>query len=158
MDYDKDFRPIDLAAESITTQDNKVWTIKLLPGWKFHNGEPVTADSYINAWNAGAWGPNAHDGNNFFAKIAGYDAMNPRDGKTAPTAKKLTGLRKVDDLTFEVELSRSVRELQVHAGLYGVLSVAQGGVRRPCEQPDRSGLPGGTDRTGRLQDEGQLAA
>jgi oligopeptide transport system substrate-binding protein len=105
VDYDKDFRPIDLAAESITTQDNKVWTIKLLPGWKFHNGEPVISDSYIDAWNAGAWGPNAHDGNNFYAKIAGYDAMNPRDGKAAPTAKKLTGLRKVDDLTFEVELS-----------------------------------------------------
>ncbi len=105
VDYDKDFRPIDLAAESITTEDNKVWTIKLLPGWTFHNGEPVIADSYIDAWNAGAWGPNAHDGNNFFAKIAGYDAMNPRDGKTAPSAKKLTGLRKVDDLTFEVELS-----------------------------------------------------
>jgi peptide/nickel transport system substrate-binding protein/oligopeptide transport system substrate-binding protein len=105
VDYDKDFKPFELAAESITTQDNKVWTIKLLPGWKFHNGEPVIADSYIDAWNAGAWGPNAHDGNNFYAKIAGYDAMNPRDGKTAPSAKKLTGLRKVDDLTFEVELS-----------------------------------------------------
>jgi ABC-type oligopeptide transport system substrate-binding subunit len=106
VDYDKDFRPIEEAAESITTTDNKLWTIRLKAGWTFHNGEPVTSDSYINAWNAGAWGPNAHDGNYHFTKIAGFEAMNPRDAKIAPSAKKLTGLRKIDDLTFEVELSK----------------------------------------------------
>ncbi len=105
VDYDAQFRPIELAAESITSTDNKVWTIKLRPNWTFHNGEPVTADSYINAWNAGAWGPNAHDGNYFFTKIAGYDAMNPRDAKTEPSAKKLVGLVKRDELTFDVTLS-----------------------------------------------------
>jgi peptide/nickel transport system substrate-binding protein/oligopeptide transport system substrate-binding protein len=105
VDYDDEFRPRELAAESITTADNTVWTIKLRPGWTFHNGEPVTADSYINAWNAGAWGPNAHDGNYFFDKIQGYADLNPRDAKTAPRAKKLTGLVRKDDLTFDVTLS-----------------------------------------------------
>lgn len=103
--YDSAFRPIEIAAESISSQDNRVWTVKLRAGWRFHNGEPVTADSYINAWNAGAWGPNAHDGNYFFDKIQGYADMNPRDGKSAPKARKLTGLAKKDDLTFEVTLS-----------------------------------------------------
>jgi oligopeptide transport system substrate-binding protein len=102
--YDASFRPYEVAAESITSSDNKVWTIKLRSGWTFHNGEPVTADSYINAWNAGAWGPNAHDGNAFFEKIEGYADLNPRDAKKAPTAKKLKGLSKVDDLTFQVTL------------------------------------------------------
>jgi oligopeptide transport system substrate-binding protein len=105
VDYDAQMRPVELAAESITTVDNKVWIIRLRPGWTFHNGEPVTAESYIDAWNAGAWGPNAHDSNNHFSKIAGYDALNPRDARTAPSAKKLTGLVKGDDLTFEVTLS-----------------------------------------------------
>lgn len=104
VEYDEDFRPYEMAAESITTEDNKVWTIKLRPGWTFHNGEPVTADAYINAWNAGAWGPNAHDGNYFFSKIEGYDALNPADAATTPTAKKLTGLAKLDELTFQVTL------------------------------------------------------
>src|SRR5690606_34490203 len=98
VDYDDGFRPVELAAESITSDDNRVWTIRLQPGWTFHNGEPVTADSYINAWNAGAWGPNAHDGNYFFEKILGYDDLNPRDARAEPKAKKLAGLRKVDDL------------------------------------------------------------
>ena len=105
VDYDADFRPVEVAAESVTTTDNRTWTIRLLPGWTFHNGEPVTADAYINAWNAGAWGPNAHDGNYFFEKIEGYADLNPRDATVEPTAKKLRGLRKIDDLTFEVTLS-----------------------------------------------------
>lgn len=105
VDYDEDFRPVELAAESITSDDNQTWTIRLRPGWTFHNGEPVTADAYINAWNAGAWGPNAHDGNYFFEKIQGYAALNPRDAGSEPTAKKLTGLVKRDGLTFDVTLS-----------------------------------------------------
>src|SRR5262245_9596677 len=103
VDFDEDFRPVMDAAESITTTDNKVWTIKIRDGWTFHNGEKVTADSYINAWNAGAYGPNAQRLNFFYEKIAGYDELNPKEGKT-PTVKKLTGLVKKDDVTFEVTL------------------------------------------------------
>lgn len=104
VEYDDEHRPYELAAESITTTDNKVWTIKLRPGWTFHNGEPVTSDSYINAWNAGAWGPNAHDGNYHFDKIAGYPDLNPTTANTTPKARKMSGLVKKDDLTFEVTL------------------------------------------------------
>jgi peptide/nickel transport system substrate-binding protein/oligopeptide transport system substrate-binding protein len=104
VEWDDKWVPRELAAESITSPDNKVWTIKLRAGWTFHNGEPVTADSYINAWNAGAWGPNAHDANYFFSKIEGYGELNPLDAKQAPTVKKLRGLKKKDELTFEVTL------------------------------------------------------
>ncbi len=106
VEYDAQYKPVELAAESITTADNRVWTVKLKPGWTFHNGEPVTADSYINAWNAGAYGPNAHDGNYFFDKIVGFKDLNPTDAKVVPKAKKLAGLVKKDDLTFEVTLAQ----------------------------------------------------
>ena len=33
----------DGAAESVTSSDNVHWTIKLKPGWTFHDGTPVTA-------------------------------------------------------------------------------------------------------------------
>lgn len=105
VDYDEQFRPYEVAAESITSADNQTWTIKLRPGWTFHNGEPVTSDSYINAWNAGAWGPNAHDGNYFYDKIAGFADLNPTDSRTAPKTRKLAGLTKRDDLTFDVRLT-----------------------------------------------------
>jgi peptide/nickel transport system substrate-binding protein/oligopeptide transport system substrate-binding protein len=105
VEYDDDYEPFEVAAESITTSDNQVWTIRLRPGWRFHNGEPVTADSYINAWNAGAYGPNAHDGNYFFEKIVGYRDLNPTSAREAPTARKLSGLVEKDDLTIEVTLA-----------------------------------------------------
>jgi len=104
VEYDAQFRPYEVAAASITTTDNRVWTIALQPGWTFHNGEPVTADSYLNAWNAGAYGPNAHDGNYFYDKIEGYADLNPIDASQPPAAKKLSGVTKRDDLTFEVTL------------------------------------------------------
>ncbi|MEJ0098374.1 MAG: ABC transporter substrate-binding protein [Pseudomonadota bacterium] len=104
VEWNDKFVPEEIAAESVTSPDNKVWTIKLKAGWKFHNGEPVTADSYIDAWNAGAWGPNAHDGNNLFSKFDGYDEMNPADAKQVPKVRKLKGLVKVDELTFVVTL------------------------------------------------------
>ena len=63
------------------------------------------ADAYVNAWNAGAYGPNAHDGNYFFEKIEGYADLNPANARQAPTAKKLSGLVTKDDLTFEVTLT-----------------------------------------------------
>lgn len=93
------------AAESIeASEGNKVWTIKLKDGYTFHNGEKVTADSYINSWNYGAYGPNAQDLNSYYNKIDGYAALNPTDGST-PATDRMSGLEKVDDLTIKVTLA-----------------------------------------------------
>lgn len=114
VDFDKDNKPVMAAAESITSSDRKVWTIKLKPGWKFHNGEPVIADSYIDAWNHGAYGPNGMENNYFWGdllNVEGYADLNPadpdKDGPEkppTPTTNKMTGLKKVDDTTFTVAL------------------------------------------------------
>ncbi len=88
-------------AKSITSEDSQHWTVKLKKGWKFENGEPVDADAYIRAWNYGAYGPNAARANFFFERIKGYDAMNSKH----PTAKKLSGLKKVNDYEFTIDLT-----------------------------------------------------
>src|SRR5690606_32060981 len=57
-----------------------------------------------------AYGPNAQENSYFFARIDGYAALN-QPAQTAtkadqqPAANKLSGLRKVDELTFTVKLS-----------------------------------------------------
>ncbi|MDR2379085.1 MAG: ABC transporter substrate-binding protein [Bifidobacteriaceae bacterium] len=93
-------------AESIDSSDGITWTVKLRDGWTFHNGEKVTADSYINAWNHAAYGPNAWINNFELAPIAGYAEMQGE----APAAEALSGLSKVDDTTFTVELSVADRQ------------------------------------------------
>lgn len=113
VDFDAENNPVLVAAESIESTDNKVWTVKLKDGYTFHNGEKVTADSYINAWNHGAYGPNGNGGSYFFERIQGYDDLQATDpdGEEGPQkapepkAKTMSGLAKVDDLTFTVTLS-----------------------------------------------------
>jgi|HigsolmetaAR206D_1030411.scaffolds.fasta_scaffold03218_5 peptide/nickel transport system substrate-binding protein/oligopeptide transport system substrate-binding protein len=121
--FDAQNKPYEVAAESITSSDNTVWTVRLRDGFTFHNGEKVTADSYIDAWNYGAYGPNGQGNNYFFEKIAGYadmqavdpDGDGPRRAQK-PKATTLRGLRKVDDLTFTVTLSKPYSEFKAVLG------------------------------------------
>jgi ABC-type oligopeptide transport system substrate-binding subunit len=102
--FDPGGRPVMAAAESITSSDRKVWTITLKSGWTFHNGESVTSDNYIRAWNNASYGPNAALGSNIVWRIEGYADMQSVGG-APPRATTLSGLRKVDDLTFTVTLA-----------------------------------------------------
>jgi len=113
IDFDAQSKPIEVGAESVTSDDNKVWTVKLKSGFTFSNGEPVIADNFIDAWNYGAYGPNAQGASYFYERIEGYadlQSVDP-DGEDGPKkapepkAKALTGLKKVDDTTFTVTLS-----------------------------------------------------
>jgi oligopeptide transport system substrate-binding protein len=49
--YDADKQQVTpLAAAAVTSQDQVVWTIRLRPGMRFHDGTPVTAASYVDTW------------------------------------------------------------------------------------------------------------
>jgi len=123
VDFDEKAKPFEVAAESITSTDNKVWTVKLKAGWTFHNGEPVNSDSYINAWNYGAYGPNAQNNSYFFEFVDGFADLNPADpdgsGPQAapePAVKTLKGLKKVDDTTFTITLGEPFSEFKAVLG------------------------------------------
>ncbi|MGN6753826.1 MAG: peptide ABC transporter substrate-binding protein [Intrasporangium sp.] len=92
------------AAESVTSSDQKVWTIKLKQGQTFSNGEPVTAQSFVSAWNATALGSNAWAQNSNFALFQGYSDLNPAEGE--PKSKSLSGVKIVDEHTIEVTLTK----------------------------------------------------
>ncbi|GAA2880181.1 ABC transporter substrate-binding protein [Streptosporangium fragile] len=97
-------KAVNAVAESIESDDNKVWTIKIKQGWTFHNGEPVTAQSFADSWNATAYGPNAYTNNYMFANFKGYADLNPADGK--PEAKTLSGVEVTDPDTLKVTLDK----------------------------------------------------
>lgn len=105
--------PIPAQADSITPSDDGLtYTIVIKDGWTFHNGEPVTAQSYVDAWNYTAYGPNGYILNFFFDKIEGYDAMNSKK----PTAKELSGLKVVNDTTFTVTLTAPFSQFEITLG------------------------------------------
>lgn len=96
-------RLADAVAQSVTSADQRVWTIKIRHGWTFQNGQPVTAQSFADSWNATAYGPNTMTENYLFSIISGYTAMNPTSGK--PSASKLSGVKVIDPYTLRVTLS-----------------------------------------------------
>lgn len=101
--------PHNAVADSITTTDSKVWTIKIKSGWTFQDGTPVTAKSFVDAWNYTAYSPNLMGGASYLSHIQGFNQVNNAtpDGKqpaTLPPAKELSGLKIVDDRTFTVTL------------------------------------------------------
>ncbi|MDR2257185.1 MAG: ABC transporter substrate-binding protein [Arthrobacter sp.] len=99
------------AAESIEPNaDNTVWTIKLKAGQKFSDGSAVTSDSFIDAWNYGANIANAQGSSSFFENIKGYSA----DAKKP--VEKLSGLKKVSDTEFTVDLSQPETNFKLRLG------------------------------------------
>lgn len=127
--------PYNYVAEDISTSDNTAWTIKIKDGFTFQNGEPVDAESFARAWNYAAYGPNAMENNYFFERIEGYDEMqgeyeeDEESGDVTvtkePTAKELSGLEVVDDLTLEVKLNGPFVGFQTMLGYTGFFPVAK---------------------------------
>ncbi|MFG1791054.1 ABC transporter substrate-binding protein [Nocardia sp. NPDC049149] len=98
--YDADGVAHDDMAEKIETTDRKNYRITIKPNWTFTDGTPVTAKSYVDAWNYAALSTNAQLQSYVFAAIVGYDAVSTEK----PTAQTMSGLKVVDDRTFTVEL------------------------------------------------------
>jgi ABC-type oligopeptide transport system substrate-binding subunit len=93
-------------ANSITTKDQKNFDIKLKKGWKFSDGSPVTAKSFVDAWNYGALVTNKQVSSYFFEYIDGYDDVHPMDGGAKPKAKTMSGLKVTGKHSFTVRLNQ----------------------------------------------------
>lgn len=98
--YSGHAKKIDVSA------DAKTFTVHLKPGWTFHDGTPVTAQSYVRAWNyvVQTKAANSH----YLQTIAGYEAVHEDD--EVPSTAQLTGLKVLDGATFQVTLAESFAE------------------------------------------------
>ena len=113
-------------AESIESDDNKVWTITLKDGWEFSDGTPVTAQSFVDAWNYGAYGPNAQNLSYFFEPIEGFADLQlaedqldaegaPKEGEV-PASEELSGLEVVSDTEFTATLAQPESDFPLRLG------------------------------------------
>lgn len=88
-------------AESIESDDQTTWTITISDDYTFHDGEPVTAQSFVDAWNYMADPENAQAGIDFLSAAGFVGLEEVMNGE----AEELSGVTVVDDTTIEVELS-----------------------------------------------------
>ncbi|WP_329521287.1 peptide ABC transporter substrate-binding protein [Spirillospora sp. NBC_01491] len=102
--------PADAAAESVTSPDRRVWTVRLRPGGRFHDGSPVTARSFTGAWTS-VLNENWH-GAPLLTDVAGIKGAARAVGRSAGVA----GLKVEDDRTFEVTLDRPLNGFRALLG------------------------------------------
>ncbi|HIW94961.1 MAG TPA: ABC transporter substrate-binding protein [Candidatus Corynebacterium gallistercoris] len=111
--YENDGSVVNAVAESIEPNDDATeFTIKLKDDWTFTNGEKVTADSFIKAWNYGAATKNGQLQADFFEPIEGYDQVSQENS----TVEELSGLEKISDTEFKVKLSSPESDFPTRLG------------------------------------------
>lgn len=117
ISFDDNGKIVNEVAKSINTSDNQHFDITLNNNWKFTNGESITADSFIKAWNYAANGAYGQSCSYFFDAIKGYDDLNPAQNADeaddvyakrleALAGKTLEGLKKINDYEFSIDLSK----------------------------------------------------
>ena len=116
--------PENAVATSITSDDQQTWDIQIRDDWKFQDGTPVTAQSFVDAWNWAAYGPNAALNSYFFEPIDGFaEVQGEFDEEGNPVGKPKTdemkGLKVVSDTEFTVKLSRPNSQFPVMVGYSG---------------------------------------
>lgn len=110
--YDANGTPSLEVAQSIETADNVNYRIILKPGWTFSDGTPVTAHSFVNAWNYGALATNAQLQQSFFSPISGFDEL----AAAKPIAHTMSGLQVVDEHEFTVRLKAPTIDFELRLG------------------------------------------
>jgi oligopeptide transport system substrate-binding protein len=114
--YDAEGNPVNDLAESIETEDAQTYTIKIKPDQEFTNGEPVTANSFVDAWNYGALLSNEQLSSYFFESIEGFSYDEDSE---------LTGLEVVDDTTFTVKLKQPESDFPLRLGYTAYLPLPE---------------------------------
>nr|WP_246253809.1 ABC transporter substrate-binding protein [Isoptericola chiayiensis] len=104
--YDAEGAAQNEMAESIESEDNQTWTITIQDGWTFSDGTPVTAQSYVDAWNYVADIDNAQNQQYFFNGFSGYSTDESSE----------LALEVVDDLTFTAELNEPSADFELWLG------------------------------------------
>ncbi|MFE4971824.1 ABC transporter substrate-binding protein [Kitasatospora sp. NPDC056651] len=116
-------------ADKIETTDAKNYTVTLKSGWTFHDGTPVTAASFVKAWNWSANTKNNQINSSWFSDIVGYSDVHPEKGD--PTATEMSGLKIVDDTHFTVQLTDPVSYFTYKLGYAAFSPLPEGFFKDP---------------------------
>lgn len=109
--YDESGSAVDDLAESITSNDkNTVYTVSVVDDSTFTDGEDVTADSFVDAWDWAARAENGTLNRQYFSDILGYS--DDEDVSLIEAG----GLVVLDNHTFEIHLKSSLSDFAQRLG------------------------------------------
>ncbi len=119
-------------AESIESDDNVNWTVKLRDDAVFSDGTPVLAHNFVDAWNYAANVENALGNQYFFGDIEGFSADQP--------VEALSGLNVVDDHTFTIAATPDFPDRLGYSAYYPLPDVAFEDMEAFGQNPIGNGL------------------
>ncbi|MEJ6489040.1 ABC transporter substrate-binding protein [Leucobacter sp. USCH14] len=119
-------------AESIESDDNTTWTIKLREDAVFSDGTPVMAKNFVDAWNYAANVDNAMGNQYFFSTIEGFSETEP--------VEAMSGLKIVDDYTFTVKATPDFPDRLGYSAYYPLPDVAFEDMEAFGQNPIGNGL------------------
>ncbi|WP_084106010.1 ABC transporter substrate-binding protein [Demequina sp. NBRC 110056] len=106
--YDGEGAAHNEIAADIVVEDPQNLTVTLQDGWAFTDGEAITANSFVDAWNYTANLDNAFYNSYFFEDIEGFSWDEP--------VEAMSGLTVVDDLTFTIALNKPAADFAQRLG------------------------------------------
>nr|WP_282922628.1 ABC transporter substrate-binding protein [Mobiluncus sp. Marseille-Q7826] len=131
--YDAKGNPQMEVAESIKSDDNQNWTIKIKGDTKFSDGTPVTSKSFVDAWNQSV--KQSMLNASFFESIQGYDealkvaeAAIEADKENGVGDMDMSGLKVVDDTTFTVALNQPESDFPLRLGYSAFYPLPEAGI------------------------------
>ena len=126
--YDVKGNPQMEVAESIKSDDNQNWTIKIKGDTKFSDGTPVTSKSFVDAWNQSV--KQSMLNASFFESIQGYDeALKVAEAAIeADKENGVGGLKVVDDTTFTVALNQPESDFPLRLGYSAFYPLPEAGL------------------------------
>lgn len=114
--------PTNVVAESIeSNEDFTEFTITIHDDFTFHDGTPVTASSFVDAWNFAVDPDNGMANAPFFEQFEGYAEVQGGE------ADEMTGVEAVDDTTIEITMAEPFAPLEAavsHQAFYPLPEVA----------------------------------
>ncbi|KIQ63523.1 peptide ABC transporter substrate-binding protein [Kitasatospora griseola] len=117
-------------ADKIDTSDAQTYTVTMKSGWTFHDGTPVTAKSFVDAWNWAASTKNNQINSSWFGDIQGYADVHPQSG--SPTSDTMSGLTVQDDTHFTIKLTNKVSYFPYKLGYVAFSPLPEGFYKDPA--------------------------
>jgi oligopeptide transport system substrate-binding protein len=117
-------------ADKIDTSDSQTYNVTLKSGWTFHDGTPVTAKSFVDAWTWAANTNNNQINSSWFSDIEGYKDVHPDSG--SPTVDKMSGLTVQDDTHFTIKLNNKVSYFPYKLGYVAFSPLPEGFYKDPA--------------------------
>ena len=110
-----------MVASDWESEDAITWTFHLRDDFTFHNGDPVTAQTFVDTWNWVVDPDNAQGNASFYNRFVGYDEVVNGE------AEEMSGVRAIDEYTLEIELNAPFSPLPLmlsYTGFYPLPEVA----------------------------------